>query len=117
MSKKFIEKLTDAAIAVDKDGVAHLVLVVTDLTHKLIVTADFTNVDFVSGWEQKYDPYNSGETDAAHKYYVKRNFSLPLSNVRVRTEKLPLPELTQAQVEELLGFKVKLISEEKEENK
>lgn len=116
MSEKFMKKLTDAAITVDKDGVAHLVLVATDLTHKLVITADFSGISFTSDWEQKYDLYNK-ETDAAHRYYVKRNFSLPLSNVRMTMKKLPPPELTQAQVEELLGFKVKLVSEEKKENK
>lgn len=117
MSKKFMEKLTDAAITVDKDGVAHLVLVATALTHKLVVTADFSDISLTSDWEQKYDPYSSEETDAGPRYYVRRNFSLPLSNVRMTVEKLPPPELTQAQVEELLGFKVKLVSEEKKENK
>ena len=117
MNEKFMKKVTDAAITVNKDGVAHLVLVATDLTHKLVVTADFSDISLTSDWEQKYDPYNSGETDAGPRYYVRRNFSLPLSNVKMTMEKLPPPELTQAQVEELLGFKVKLVSEEKEKNK
>ena len=117
MNEKFMKKLTDAAITINKDGVVHLVLVATDLTHKRVFAADFSDISLTSDWEQEYDFYNNGETNTAHRYYVRRNFSLPLSNVRMTVEKLPPPELTQAQVEELLGFKVKLVSEEKEKNK
>lgn len=117
MSENFMKKLTDAAITVDKNGVAHLVLVATDLTHELVITADFSDISLTSDWVHKYDSCSGKEMDTTHKYYMRSDFSLPLSNVRMTMEKLPPPELTQAQVEELLGFKVKLVSEEKEENK
>lgn len=117
MSKKFMEKITDAAITVNKDGVAHLVLVATDLTHKLVVTADFSDISLTSGWELKYDSCRGKEMDTAHKYYARHDFSLPLTNVRATMEELSPPELTQQEIEEMLGFKVKIISEKKEKNK
>lgn len=117
MSKKFMEKLTDAVITVSKDGVAHLILVATDLTHKLVITADFSDISLISDWEPKYDSCYGKEMDTAHRYYVRRDFSLPLTNVRATMEELSPPELTQQEIEEMLGFKVKIISEKKEKDK
>ena len=117
MNKGFMGKLTDATISVDEKGIAHLTLIATGVHQKLVVFADFTEICFTNSWEIEHNDYRYNNNSDSQKYYVKRDFSLPLANVRATMEELSPPELTQQEIEEMLGFKVKIISEKKEKDK